>query len=80
MKLFWTDAKRRQPRPIFYRTHRSWWQRAQPWLAVVAAGLVVAAAAVGAAALITRLQVTQAQLDTAYLQGLAAGQAMCRSR
>lgn len=66
-------------RPVCYRTRRTLLQRLRPaLLAAVALGLV-AVMALGAAALITRLQVTQAQLDAAYLQGMAVGQTVCRS-
>jgi hypothetical protein len=66
-------------RPMSYRTRRTLMQRLRPLiLAVVGLGLV-GAIALGAAALITRLHVTQAQLDAAHLQGMAQGQSVCRS-
>jgi Tfp pilus assembly protein PilN len=66
-------------RPICYRTRRTLLQRLRPLVLGLAGLGVVAAIALGAAALITRLQVTEAQLDTAFLKGMSAGQATCRS-
>jgi cell division protein FtsX len=66
-------------RPVCYRTQRNFMQRVRPFvLAVLWLGLL-GAIALGAAALITRLHVTQAQLDAAHLQGMAQGQSVCRS-
>jgi ligand-binding sensor protein len=66
-------------RPICYRTHRSLMDRARPILIGLVVLGFVAVLALGCAALIARLQATDAQLDAAYLEGLAAGQTMCRS-
>ena len=73
------DARRSSPRPICYRTHRTWWDRVQPAAIALVAVLVLIAIALGVVALIARLHATDAQLESAYLQGLAAGQRMCRS-
>ncbi len=66
-------------RPVCYRTRRTLAQRLQPLAAALLALLVVALLVLGAAALIARLQVTQAQLDAAHLQGMALGQRTCGS-
>jgi Tfp pilus assembly protein PilN len=66
-------------RPVCYRTHRTLMQRLRPFVLGIGALGLVAAIALGAAVLITRLQVTQAQIDAAYLQGMRAGQTMCWS-
>lgn len=66
-------------RPVCYRTRRTLLQRLRPVLLGLVAFGAVAAIAAGAATLVARLQVTQAQLDTAYLQGMSAGQSTCRS-
>lgn len=61
-------------RPVVYRTRQPVLRRL---LLALAALLGVAALAGGAALLVTRLQVTQTQLDNAHLQGMAVGQTMC---
>lgn len=61
-------------RPVVYRTRQPILRRL---LFALAALLVVVALACGAALLVMRLQVTQAQLDNAHLQGMAVGQTMC---
>jgi hypothetical protein len=66
-------------RPVCYRTRRTFVQRLRPFALAISALSLVGAIALGAAALITRLQVTQAQLDAAHLQGMKAGQTMCWS-
>lgn len=68
-------------RPVIYRTHTPLWQRAwsaaRPWLVV--AGLLLAIV-VGTALVITRLQVTEAQLERVHAQGMAVGMTMCGGR
>jgi hypothetical protein len=66
-------------RPVCYRTRRTLAQRLRPILASLLVALAAALLAIGAASLIARLQVTQAQLDAAHLQGMTVGQAMCGS-
>jgi hypothetical protein len=66
-------------RPICYRTHRTLMDRVRPILVGLVALGIVSVLALSCAAVIARLQATDAQLDAAYLKGLAAGQTMCRS-
>lgn len=52
--------------------------RAAMWLAqVTCVALLVFAMITGTLALIVKLHATEAQLDTAFLQGMAAGHQLC---
>lgn len=69
------------PRPVVYSTHTpAWlraWRAARPWVAFL---LMVAFAVLCAATIITRLHVTDAQLERAHAQGMATGMTMCGGR
>jgi hypothetical protein len=52
--------------------------RAGMWLAqVIVAALVVFAILTGTLAVIAKMHATDAQLDTAFMQGMAAGHQLC---
>jgi hypothetical protein len=64
-------------KPVCYRTRRTFLQRLRPIATGVLTLTTVGMLAIGCASVIARMNVTQAQLDKAYLQGMKAGQASC---
>lgn len=64
-------------RPIRYRTHRTLAQKLRPLLLAAIGAGAIALVVLGIAAIVARMHATQAQLDAAYLAGMASGQQTC---
>lgn len=64
--------------PYTYPTKTPVSRRVMRWLRWLVLFIALAAVAIGAVLVIARLHVTEAQLDSVFLQGMTAGHQICR--